>query len=59
MDNTINVGIVGLGVYLPAKKMTAAEVSAATGGIWSEDAVPGVGGAGRSGLPEEHRGRPA
>ena len=39
MDNTINVGIVGLGVYLPAKKMTAAEISAATGGIWSEDAV--------------------
>ena len=34
-----NVGIVGLGVYLPQKKMTAAEISAATGGNWSEDAV--------------------
>lgn len=34
-----NVGIVGLGMYLPQKKMTAAEISAATGGRWSEDAV--------------------
>ena len=34
-----NVGIVGLGLYLPKKKMTAAEISAATGGNWSEDAV--------------------
>ncbi len=34
-----NVGIVGLGIYLPKTKMTAAEISAATGGNWSEDAV--------------------
>ena len=34
-----NVGIVGLGLYLPKNKMTAAEISAATGGNWSEDAV--------------------
>lgn len=34
-----NVGIVGFGMYLPEKKMTAAEVSAATGGVWSEEAV--------------------
>ena len=34
-----NVGIVGLGLYLPQKKMTAAEISAATGGNWSEEAV--------------------
>lgn len=34
-----NVGIVGLGLYLPQKKMTAAEIFAATGGNWSEDAV--------------------
>ena len=39
MDNTINVGIVGLGVYLPARKMTASEIAAATGGNWTEDAV--------------------
>ena len=34
-----NVGIVGLGIYLPSKKMTAKEISEATGGNWSEDAV--------------------
>ena len=34
-----NVGIVGLGMYLPKTKMTAAEISAATGGVWAEDAV--------------------
>ena len=36
---SVNVGIVGLGTYLPKKIMTAAEIAAATGGIWSEDAV--------------------
>ena len=35
----VNVGIVGTGVYLPKKVMTSAEIAAATGGIWSEDAV--------------------
>ncbi|MBP3493399.1 MAG: 3-oxoacyl-ACP synthase [Oscillospiraceae bacterium] len=35
----VNVGIVGTGVYLPKKIMTAAEIAAATGGVWSEDAV--------------------
>ena len=34
-----NVGIVGMGTYLPNKKMTAKEISDATGGTWSEDAV--------------------
>ncbi len=34
-----NVGIVGLGLYLPKTKMTAADISAATGGVWSEEAV--------------------
>ncbi len=33
------VGIVGIGLYLPKKIMTAAEISEATGGNWSEDAV--------------------
>lgn len=36
---TPNVGIVGLGVYLPEKKMTAKEISEATGGNWSEEAI--------------------
>ena len=39
MANQTNVGIVGMGVYLPSQKMTAAEISAATGGNWTEEAV--------------------
>ena len=39
MDKKPNVGIVGLGVYLPKNKMTAKEISEATGGNWTEDAV--------------------
>ena len=34
-----HVGIVGMGVYLPDSVMTAKEISEATGGTWSEDAV--------------------
>lgn len=33
------VGIVGYGLYIPETKMTAADVAAATGGKWSEQAV--------------------
>ena len=36
---SVNVGIVGLGTYLPKKIMTAKEVSEATNGVWSEEAV--------------------
>lgn len=39
MIKKINVGIVGTGIYLPKKIMTAKEISDATGGVWSEDAV--------------------
>ena len=35
----VNVGIVGVGTYLPKKIMTAKEISDATGSVWSEDAV--------------------
>lgn len=35
----VNVGIVGTGIYIPEKYMTAAEIAKATNGIWSEDAV--------------------
>ena len=35
----VNVGIVGMGTYLPKKVMTAKEISDATNGVWSEDAV--------------------
>jgi len=34
-----NVGIVGLGIYLPKGRMTAREIAELTGGNWSEDAV--------------------
>jgi len=37
MDNS--VGIVGYGLYLPSTRMSAAEISEATGGVWSEKAV--------------------
>jgi 3-oxoacyl-[acyl-carrier-protein] synthase III len=33
------VGIVGLGLYLPNTKVTAKEISDATSGIWSEEAI--------------------
>ncbi len=39
MSEKVPVGIVGIGVYLPKKIMTAKEISDATGGVWSEDAV--------------------
>jgi len=34
-----NVGVAGLGVYIPSERMSAAEISAATNGHWSEEAV--------------------
>lgn len=39
MGKEVNVGIVGVGIYIPENVMTAAEVSAATHGVWSEQAV--------------------
>lgn len=35
----VNVGIAGIGIYLPEETMSAKEISEATGGIWSEEAV--------------------
>jgi len=35
----INVGIVGTGIYLPERRMTAAQIAAATNNVWSESAV--------------------
>ncbi|MTI46472.1 MAG: 3-oxoacyl-ACP synthase [Firmicutes bacterium] len=34
-----NVGIVGTGIYVPEKRMTAKEISEATQGYWTEEAV--------------------
>ena len=39
MKEQINVGIVGVGVYLPSVTMSAKEISQATNGVWSEQAV--------------------
>ncbi|MCV2394739.1 3-oxoacyl-ACP synthase [Actinotalea sp. M2MS4P-6] len=39
MSTQENVGILGYGLYLPEPVMTAREISEATGGVWSEDAV--------------------
>ena len=36
---TENIGILGIGVYLPKSSMSAAEIAAATNGVWSEGAV--------------------
>ena len=39
MGAETKVGIVGVGIYLPDKKMTAGDISEASGGSWSEEAV--------------------
>ena len=53
MGQKPNVGIVGVGIYLPEKRMTAAEISEATGGKWSEDAVVNKLGIIEKRLPSE------
>lgn len=37
--NKPNVGIVGTGIYLPDKFITAKEISEATNGVWTEEAI--------------------
>ncbi|QMS85983.1 3-oxoacyl-ACP synthase [Candidatus Xianfuyuplasma coldseepsis] len=37
--STNNVGIVGIGIYLPKQVMTAKEIAEQTNGVWTEDAV--------------------
>ncbi len=37
--NKPTVGIVGTGIYIPSERMTAKEISDATQGIWTEEAV--------------------
>lgn len=38
-DIDFHAGIAGTGIYIPKERITAAQISAATNGIWSEDAV--------------------
>ncbi len=35
----INIGIVGTGIYIPEKRITAAQISAATNNLWRESAI--------------------
>jgi len=37
--NKNNIGIAGIGTYIPSNFMTAKQISGATGGVWSEEAV--------------------
>ncbi|MDR1264780.1 MAG: 3-oxoacyl-ACP synthase [Propionibacteriaceae bacterium] len=39
MTKLENIGIAGVGLYLPQPRMTAGQISEATGGVWSEQAV--------------------
>lgn len=39
LKTDINVGIVGTGIYIPEKRMTAKEIAEATQGIWAEEAI--------------------
>jgi 3-oxoacyl-[acyl-carrier-protein] synthase-3 len=34
-----HAGIAGTGIYIPTERMSAAEISKATGGVWSEEAI--------------------
>ncbi|TJX62581.1 3-oxoacyl-ACP synthase [Soehngenia saccharolytica] len=38
-NNDINVGILGTGIYIPKNRMTAKEISEATKGLWTEQAI--------------------
>lgn len=51
-----NVGIVGVGTYLPAQTRSAAEISRGTNGIWSEEAVRAKLGINQVYIPGEDDG---
>ncbi|SKC47932.1 3-oxoacyl-ACP synthase [Maledivibacter halophilus] len=52
----INVGIAGIGLYVPQNKMTAKEISEATKGVWSEEAVKNKLGIIEKSIPGENDG---
>lgn len=39
VKSNVNVGIVGTGIYIPKPRMTAKDISEATQGLWTEEAV--------------------
>lgn len=51
-----NIGVIGIGTYIPQKYMSAKEISEATKGKWSEDAVINKLGVKRKPVPGEHDG---
>lgn len=54
--NNFSVGIAGLGLYIPKNKMGAKDISEATNGIWSEDAVINKLGIIEKSIPGENDG---
>lgn len=53
---TINVGIVGMGLYLPKRVMSAKEIAEKTNGVWTEAAVREKLGINQKYLPGEEDG---
>lgn len=56
MGKEVNVGIVGLGMYLPESTMSAKEISDATLGVWSEEAITSKLGIAQKYIPGEQDG---
>ncbi len=52
----MNVGIVGIGTYLPSSYMSASDISKATHGVWSESAVVEKLGIKQKPIPNENDG---
>lgn len=52
----VNVGIAGIGLYLPENQMSAKEISEATNGVWSEEAVVNKLGIVKKTIPGEKDG---
>jgi len=53
---SVNVGVAGIGLYIPKGRMTAREISEATNGTWSEDAVVNKLGIVEKPIPGENDG---
>lgn len=55
----VNVGVAGIGLYIPETKMTAKEISDKTKGVWSEEAVKNKLGIVSKPIPGENDGTQA
>lgn len=54
--NKPNIGILGTGIYVPEIRVTAKEISKATNGVWTEDAVINKLGIKEKAVPGENDG---